>query len=157
MNQKPQAQTIVFNGTKEQVDLFVNNELDEDGSFSVDSMLNGQPLEISVKTQRQEDEYASYIKLEYVAQDKVAPLFAAYLMESTDYMKSIAKIRNLSERKETIFRYAEGDFHDCLQMTNVEYKNGRSYGEVNTTGEYYKEILKDHSMMTSFRWVGIPI
>ncbi|MDN3988922.1 hypothetical protein [Zwartia vadi] len=157
MNQKPQAQTIVFYGTKEQVDLFVNNELDENGSFSVESVINGQPVEICVKTQRKDDEHGSYIKLEYVAEDRVAPLFAAYLMESTDYMKSIAKIRNFSERKETIFRYAEGSIQDYMEMTNVEYKNGRAYGEVSTAELFIKEVFKDNTLMTSFRWVGIPI
>ena len=99
MTQKPQAQTVVFYGSKDQVDLFVKNELDQDGSLKVDSIINGKSDEISVKMQRLEDEYGSYIKLEYLADDEVAPLFAAYLMESAGYMKSVAKIRNLSERK----------------------------------------------------------
>lgn len=157
MKQKPRAQTIVFYGSKEQVDLFVNNELDENGFFSVDSIINGQPVEIFVKTQRKEDEHGSYIKLEYVAEDKVAPLFAAYLMESTDYMKSIAKIRNLSERKETIFRHADGSIQDYMKMTNVEYKNGRAYGEISTADLFFNEVLKDKTLMSSVRWVGVPI
>lgn len=150
------TQAIVFYGTKEQVNLFSNKELSEKGAFTVDAIINGKSVEINIDTQREDIEEGSYVKMTYKAPDAIALRLAVYLMEDIDYLKSVAKIRNFSDKKETVFRHEERGFQECIELTEVEYKGGKTYGKLTATEGFYEEIADDLPLQYAFRWVGSP-
>lgn len=117
---------IVFYGNKDQCIRFVDEEMDENGSVVMRGMAGDTEIEIVMKSEALVIDDGNFIRLNFEGPYEYVLPAAICLMEGVDYMNSVAKVADLENGKEIIFRHEASGFQDCVEKVTTAVIGGQA-------------------------------